>query len=283
MQNRLPACLVLCSALATGTAFAAPDGEGPGIVGGTSENYDPGVVALLASNGTLVCSGVILSEEVVLTAAHCLDNAIAIVRIADDITGPKNDWHVREAMPHANYTGGARGSDLGLLLVGRALPKVDHQLPDSNAWQSFAAIDVVGFGQRDEQGASGQQSRRSTEVTSVSDIRFRHGESSCYGDSGGAVFDSSSGTRRLVGIVSSGAADCKGESNAVRVDAHLVWIEKHLRSAQTNVCLDIDSGCHAVVGSCSTSGSLGTQGFAAFALAFLLSALRRRRRQRPRQ
>ena len=278
MRTRFPLGLAVAAFLVLSLpfqAFASNEGTEQSVVGGGTDGYYAGVVALLSADGTLYCSGVIVGPQLVLTAAHCLETPIALVRISPTISTSTADWNIVDAAAHDRYQGKARGSDLGLLMVDRPLPGFDYRLPQTAGWGDYSEIDVVGFGRREAlaEGSGGVQSQRRTFVSTVSARRFHHGESSCYGDSGGAVFDRSGDTPRLIGIVSAGAADCTGESSAVRVDAHLDWLWRNLQSVRTNLCLYIEGGCNTVVGSCSASGQSGRSNGLLLLLAVLLVPL----------
>src|SRR4051794_37673594 len=85
MVSRFSTSFACCLLVGCGSAASAGDGFAPdptgegddAIIGGTTDNGDPSVVALFAhqpgaTSGSL-CTGTVISSTKVLTAAHCVD------------------------------------------------------------------------------------------------------------------------------------------------------------------------------------------------------------------
>ena len=84
----LGACLGLVglAACAPGASDVPLESASPGadaIIGGTVDNGDPGVVLMMASDGNTGwwCTGTVIATRLVLTAAHCVEDAGSSTKI----------------------------------------------------------------------------------------------------------------------------------------------------------------------------------------------------------
>lgn len=224
------------------------------IVGGHTVTKKTEVAATTVSlvntaEGTL-CTASIISDQVALTAAHCVDgdpNAMQIsfgVKTLSRETRPVIEtsvsplWHQHQ---HEKLNNGdialvrfAGGLPLGAAPV--SLMKSSHQLSDGEI------VTLAGFGISNARSDSGSGRLRTVDVkiakahysqTEVSlDQTNNHG--ACHGDSGGPAFiQDNAGGLQLWGVTSRGINDpadhCAGQSVYTRVQPFARWINSVIR------------------------------------------------------
>lgn len=225
------------------------------IVGGHTVTKKTEVAATTVSlvntaEGTL-CTASIISDQVALTAAHCVDgdpNAMQIsfgVKTLSRVTRPVIEtivsplWHQHQ---HEKLNNG----DMALVRFAGGLPvgatpvsimKSSHQLSDGEI------VTLAGFGISNARNDSGSGRLRMVSVkiakahfsqTEVSlDQTNDHG--ACHGDSGGPAFiQDNAGGLQLWGVTSRGINDpanhCAGQSVYTRVQPYARWINSVIRS-----------------------------------------------------
>ncbi len=206
-------------------------------------------VSLLDARQGTLCTASILSDDVALTAAHCIDGDPNDMQLS---FGPKSSGletrPIVEMMASTNW-GNHRhdefnNGDIALVKFSGGLPKgtvpatlmkTNHHLSDGEI------VTLAGFGITNGSGA-GAGRLRSVEVkiakahysqTEVSiDQTKRKG--ACHGDSGGPAFiQDNNGGLQIWGITSRGINDpsnhCVGESVYTRIQPYARWINSIVR------------------------------------------------------
>ncbi|MGO4572811.1 S1 family peptidase [Microvirga sp. 2TAF3] len=211
------------------------------------------VVAIENSNGEL-CSGVLVTQDLVLTAAHCLmDKASYRVMAVNRAFRPQG-LNVVAVVVHPAFVAGTTprtqpGVDLAMLKLERSLGSDFHPLDLRLAGtvDEGATVTVAGFGVLSENLKRTARTLRQVRLLAVGTVQVSNrvmivadhkrlaetaGAGACRGDSGGPVLTEAQGGYRLFGIVSwsSGAlrtnspSACGGLTAVTPVAEHLSWI-----------------------------------------------------------
>lgn len=226
------------------------------IVGGeeATPHEFPFIVALRIDDAYF-CGGSIISADVVLTAAHCLDGAKSVKVIAGAHDQSNDDEQTQVVMistdlaVHEGWNAITVDNDIAYARLPSPLEFNGNIAAIALATEEPAVGDDVtaaGWGKTKDgilQGVSKTLNKVTVPVGSDSDAEFIYGDSiswetkicidttggrgTCQGDSGGPLFDE---TVRLVGATSFGAsAGCQEGYPAcfTAIPSFLDWIEKN--------------------------------------------------------
>jgi V8-like Glu-specific endopeptidase len=232
---------VLALMLGVGCASDARDGEVTGalstaIVNGTPDATDPAVVALVTRRvhcqEPLVdsfCTGVLVADRVVLTAAHCAlaDGQTPLdfeVYVGDHVNGGTGRFYaVVDQHIHPSYDPMTYANDLALLELALSPGVAPVSLASVAPPPMGATVRVVGFG-LDQNHHNGDKLEGTSTLASLDSMILRTEPSpalACGGDSGAPVFFDDVGGPRLIGIARSGDAACASYTNATRIDSYI--------------------------------------------------------------
>jgi hypothetical protein len=227
-----------------GSASAIVDGADASV----SEN--PWQVALTSSDGEQFCGGSIVSDRVIVTAAHCTqgqaEGDIAIRAGATDLTSDDGQTrNVTTVIEHPKYVQGV--GDIAMLVLDRPLDLGGNvqaiELASSADVSGADTARVTGWGVESETSEGTPSVLQSTDVPLVSDADCSlvdegnddelcaggTGSDSCYGDSGGPLTVATDNGQALAGVVSWGE-ECGGESAGVyaEVPTFANWIAERI-------------------------------------------------------
>lgn len=229
------------------------DGKKDGIIGGTEvksqDELRNFVVAVLDENEGQLCTGTLIAENVVLTAAHCVGPKIEMMAVffTLKLTPSSRRFQVDKIEIHPDWLkepqeGRGRGDIALLHFVGtpsknftpaRLLSRANRKLllPETE-------VIVAGYGIADASTGRGPGTLRATTLT-IEDPEFsreeitldqRQGAGTCHGDSGGPAFILVRGSYALWGVTSRGLEDtantCDQSAVFTVISAYQNWVNR---------------------------------------------------------
>jgi secreted trypsin-like serine protease len=232
------------------------------IVGGTPVTItDPiasSTVALVMIDPTQevsLCSGSILTDEMIITAAHCVAHPKSVVRIvfgtkftSDDL---KNSVQADSFEPHPDYNPAKMSqdqNDVGLVFFRGGLPegyKPAVLLTQANTLAKGTEVELAGYGitQAGTQKGAGVLRKAQVEVVNPNFGKTEvildqsHGEGACHGDSGGPAFVRNGATNYLWGITSraypnTASDDCAHQVVYTKIASQIGFIESAMKKSK---------------------------------------------------
>ena len=240
------------------------------IIGGAFTSGDPAVVLSLAqipgAKTASLCTGIVASPHVVLTAAHCVAPSsvgaganYAVYFDADPTAQTNPD---RQIVTETHFDPGydptkfTAGHDVGALVLPRAFTGTPLVLNRTLLSRSLVGepATLVGYGV-DTAGDTTTAAKKRTLVSSLVSYDDKladfgmPGAAACDGDSGGPATMQIDGEPRVVGLVSFGNTQCDKAVSYSRVDDHLAWFDDIIDAADPGFLTD-----HHIPGhGCSTA------------------------------
>lgn len=246
---------------------AAPNLMASNIINGKTSSEDfqknNGIVGLMTSYGqgrTQVCTGTLIADDVVLTAAHCVEQEdfnFVEVYFVNEITSSESfiiRAHTVKINPRWKGSSVLQGNDIALVLLDRKAPEnfQPSRLPtarQANRLTGRSAI-LAGFGlsrhqNTQESALTERLMLRQVEDVFIDRVDFSKKElrvvdktkslkGACVGDSGGPAFIGHKDGRYIqVGVLSRVQADPYGNCNQgvsfySHVGEHRSWIQQEL-------------------------------------------------------
>jgi hypothetical protein len=250
--------LILCAIAGCGGCQGGPPfAHRATISQGVPDPGDPAVLAILDGEH-VACTGAVIAERIVLTAAHCLSDVTRPPRvlIGERVIGAEA-WSLHPAYDSSRED----GHDLALVLLASTADVPAVSLAPPGAIETVGeVVRIVGFGHTAAEGAGDHVKRKGwAQIGAVAARVFttRPGPGqACEGDSGGPAFAQTPEGERVIGIVSRGSLACDGEALYTRVDAYADFLAAFVLLAGAHA-LPFGSAC-LTSGQCA-SGRCGTR------------------------
>ncbi len=205
---------------------------------------------------SIFCSGTLIAERVVLTAAHCLDMGTRrtvvpvppeklAIYVGDNPTTDPNPvaYFVSEALIHPLYDKIQIRNDIALIRLVQApgvtpVPALPQSLGLTSSDEG-ATINFAGFGQ-DEYNHYDQKLQVDgilEEIYTDQQIYYAQLDGGpCFGDSGGPAFIKRGQVPYVAGITSYGDATCSQYGVSTRPDAFQGWIDEFVGGSNEPIC-----------------------------------------------
>lgn len=225
--------------------------SGEGIIGGTdvlwADKINESIVGVYDDAGGQLCTGTLVAQNIVLTAAHCIGyDHDAMYIVFDNLISPLSKMAKAERIEESPYYRGRRfektdRNDLALIRFTTPLPKGYKPARFLSGPQNIAngtSVYIAGYGYNDAAKESGQGTLRKTTVkiinaafgTSEVLVNQTEGSGACHGDSGGPAFIKIKDEYFLWGVTSRGVEDekqlCNTYAAYTNLFAHQVWINR---------------------------------------------------------
>lgn len=250
-MRRLSLVRRLAAPLAIAAALTVASVPARAIVGGQPAGEAiKAQTALIVSTRGASCTGVVLSPQVLLTAAHCVQPAANYAAVVFEASGPRLIEASRVALhplfDPQSFETRRPTPDLALVQLSAPLPASFRPARLSDAQGLPAqrtAFTVAGFGVVKDGDGKSAGTLRTVQLPSIGTtggimVRLSDGaaKGGCTGDSGGPVFldDTVAG---IVGwsTAAGGARGCGGVTGATLVGPQRAWIAATARSMGASV------------------------------------------------
>lgn len=244
--------LILCVGCGKESGNSTAKVIGSHIVGGEKikENnlYSRYTVGLLNTKKQTICTGSIIEKDLILTAAHCVDNASPKdieVNFGFTIGGTNSiKYKAHSLYLHEKYvhTKELLDNDIAIIRLAKAVPApylpLDLEESRTLSLQKGDKITALGYGKIRTGLFTGKGTLRSATISieefaidsQLITLNQKEGTGVCFGDSGGPSFTLKNGKPVLVGVTSYVTAeegknsDCKQNSGLSNPNYFYNWI-----------------------------------------------------------
>ncbi len=224
------------------------------IVKGDDDDADSAVVALLL-NGSVFCTGVLLTNNVVATAAHCVSptppDQVYFGSDPSSKTKKGTFINVTTSRVHPDFDEDTLVNDVAVVGLASTAPVAPMNIFVNEFDDSYIGLEIrlIGFGATGPEATNNLRKRTgTTAITSYTDddFRFRPAPSqTCVGDSGGPAVAKIGDHEAVIGLTSSGDSNCATYGRDMRIDRYLPFIQGYAKaySIPTGPSTVDNSGC----------------------------------------
>jgi len=209
------------------------------------------------------CSGTLITETIILTAAHCLDGREVDeykVFFGDSVWSTGDYRFLVDGVVYPGYNSGMVLNDIALLFLDSPAPAEIAPIPHlpadlglTQADEGVAVVDFSGFGE-DELGGYGVKLHAEDVVDHVCDgpdrcagyvnpLTFGYDQQPggpCFGDSGGPAYIKRSNVEYVAGVTSYGDGRCDRYGASTIADRFSEWIDSYVVPEDCGNAIDDD-------------------------------------------
>jgi secreted trypsin-like serine protease len=199
-----------------------------------------------------LCTGSILSDDMIITAAHCVFNKPSSVHIvfgnAINPVNLRNSVEAASYIAHPDYNPEkmtADQNDVAAVFFKGGVPsgfRPAELLPESSRLENGERVVLAGFGITDAETKQGSGILREATVSIANAslgktevvLDQTHGQGACHGDSGGPAFLKNGNTNYLWGVTSRGypnraSDDCAHDVVYTKIDSQMAFLQEAIR------------------------------------------------------
>lgn len=156
-------------------------------------------IELFKTKSKSFCSGVLIRSQVVLTAAHCLENLVGAQSTIEAQVNGQTEWvKISRFQTHPLYRGNIPGESVDVGLMYLDTPVEDITFPKRVNYKLFETCERIGYGIRKGVNRRTWQTSFPENLLGTS-LRVKD-EYGVVGDSGGPVYQRVNGELRLIGV-----------------------------------------------------------------------------------
>lgn len=190
------------------------------------------LIEVTRPNGVFTCTGVAVSDQVLITAAHCLEGKVDKVRIFTQAAyNPKQtSLDIKEYKLHPNYDPKKSHyrSDVAKIVMKEKLPPFIKLYPIYQGTKIMGSLYRFGFGERNEKNLRTVITPTLRKLNTEEEILELNDKFSKSGDSGGPVFMENGSDISILAIHSTFSHGPEGNfSLNPLLAAYIPWIFSH--------------------------------------------------------
>lgn len=190
------------------------------------------LIEVTRPNGVFTCTGVAVSDQVLITAAHCLEGTVDKVRIFTQAAyNPKQtSLDIKEYKLHPNYDPekSRYRSDVAKIVMKEKLPPFIKLYPIYQGTKIMGSLYRFGFGERNEKNLRTVITPTLRRLNVEEEVLELNDKFSKSGDSGGPVFMENGSDISILAIHSTFSHGPEGNfSLNPLLAAYIPWIFSH--------------------------------------------------------
>jgi secreted trypsin-like serine protease len=244
-----------------GTPAMTKSGHNTGIVGGTdvtgNEDFSKSIVALYNVTEGSLCTASIISNDILVTAAHCVDGPASSLRVVfGKSLDNENDVQVQAVVSYetsplwpTRSNEDFNAGDIAVVRFDGGLPAGYHaakMLDSDSVLSTGASVMLAGYGISNGVSQEGAGILRSV-ITTIKDgaysdsevlIDQTSGKGACHGDSGGPAYVQVNGQWMLWGVTNRGVNDpnndCSVSAAYSKIPFYTSWISSTSKKLLAN-------------------------------------------------